>query len=272
MTKSPGTQPRKPRTSKPDAGDPNWVRPANLPPEILALESAARALAAAPTEATARQAYSVAESAVRALAKRYGRTNSDLRSETENLLVEVQAGLERSRVSKVEKAIYWWAYHRDRIAGRQSQECEEARAFAAVQLKDAAKVPWVVGFRWMYRPGRGRSCEQCKALSTTNAFGLGPGGYPKDRVPPYPAHDGCCCYLDDIVDQSVEPTEAEWAALGLGGDPEPRSDQRLVGSRKPHRSAWATIARAILAVFGAVFGILGAILSGLFGRRRRRRR
>jgi hypothetical protein len=38
-----------------------------------------------------------------------------------------------------------------------------------------------------------RDCPKCGPRGTNDMFGLGPGVYPRDRFPKFPAHFGCDC-------------------------------------------------------------------------------
>ena len=55
----------------------------------------------------------------------------------------------------------------------------------------------VVGYRW--RLDASHKISDICDINSMADFGLGKGVYPKNRVPPIPAHPQCICYLTPVI-------------------------------------------------------------------------
>ena len=91
-------------------------------------------------------------------------------------------------------------YYADRIA-----RTEMARAwfdgFIAKHMDDDS----VTGFKWRLNSGHPKS-DICDLHSSVDFYGMGKGVYPKNKIPAYPAHPHCRCYLSVIYfDEAPEP-------------------------------------------------------------------
>jgi hypothetical protein len=67
----------------------------------------------------------------------------------------------------------------------------------------------VKGLKWnlskSYSKNGKEICEQCNQYATQNLYGLGPGVYPVNIVPK--GHDGCHCFLTDVLYEGDELIE-----------------------------------------------------------------
>src|SRR5690606_21412741 len=75
---------------------------------------------------------------------------------------------------------------------------EANAAFLAGHVEKAKASPWVVGVKWNLSASHRVPCE-CEVFAKQNAYGLGPGVYPPDKVPERP-HPNCFCFMTDVVD------------------------------------------------------------------------
>lgn len=81
-----------------------------------------------------------------------------------------------------------------RIARHETMEAHRSAYLASVREK-----PYAVGVRWKLS-GLGHVPDVCDCFANQNLYGLGAGGYPKDRVPETP-HPMCRCTTSAIVDE-----------------------------------------------------------------------
>ena len=92
-------------------------------------------------------------------------------------------------------------YHAIVIARTEAQN-----AFLAGHVDRIQDVPWVRGVKWNLSASHRTNCE-CEVLATQDLYGMGPGIYPKDRVPERP-HPNCFCYVTDVLDLDLIPRVA----------------------------------------------------------------
>lgn len=105
---------------------------------------------------------------------------------------------------KVMEKVAWVAvqeksrYYADRIA-----TTEMARAWSEGFFAKNANDPRVIGYRWRLSSNHPRF-DICDFHAKANLYGMGPGCYPKNKVPPHPAHPYCHCHLEVIFKGEVE--------------------------------------------------------------------
>lgn len=84
---------------------------------------------------------------------------------------------------------------------------EISRINGVAAIYSAMDVPGILGIRWRLS-GRHPEPDACDDNATRDAFGLGPGVYPIDQVPPFPNHPQDLCVLVH-VHKSWEQTRME---------------------------------------------------------------
>jgi len=110
-----------------------------------------------------------------------------------NLLSKTKEFSSSSLDSAIERAVKAKAnYNAQRVARSESAKAYGI-GFHAKNLSDDDSV----GFRWILSSGHGIE-DICDYNADLDAYGLGPGGYPKDEGPEYPAHPNCMCSLAPI--------------------------------------------------------------------------
>jgi hypothetical protein len=92
-------------------------------------------------------------------------------------------------------------YHADRIA-----TTEMARAWSDGFFAKHDHDPRVIGYRWRLSSKHPRF-DICDFHATADLYGMGEGVYPKDKVPPHPAHPYCHCNLQPVYKGEATPGE-----------------------------------------------------------------
>ena len=98
-------------------------------------------------------------------------------------------------------------YHASRIL-----RTESARAWGQGFHKECMDDPDVVGWRWVTSSAH-KVFDICDFHAQADLYGMGPGIYPKDRHPSYPAHPHCLCNASKVY-------------KGMVPDPVDQVDQR----------------------------------------------
>jgi hypothetical protein len=73
-----------------------------------------------------------------------------------------------------------------------------SNAYHLSVIRSAEKNPHIAGFRWKLSPTH-KIRDICDDLANQNKYGLGPGVFPKDKVPRRKAHPQCMCYLVPVL-------------------------------------------------------------------------
>jgi hypothetical protein len=171
-------------------------RPTQLPQYLADLESAARS-------------GNVSE--VKALAKRYlervkrmGEWQPDgtfkaskysLRSATQRFVRDVQKASSQGIDKIVQQYVTEKAAWRANVIARH----ETVSAFRQSYVEQAKGKPGVVAMQWRLS-GRHPRKDECDLFANQNAYGLGPGVYPSDKLPKHP-HPMCLCAITSVMDR-----------------------------------------------------------------------
>jgi len=83
-------------------------------------------------------------------------------------------------------------------AAHRLAQTEITHAHGQGVIETARIVPGAVGLRWKLHAGHLHN-DACNDHATRDGYGLGPGGYPVNEVPPFPQHPMCRCRLERIV-------------------------------------------------------------------------
>lgn len=187
---------------------------ADVPEYINKLTSAAKKIVGGDTSTTAFKEYKSTLAAagrnISNLKKELVKQGSDITVDTRlakaynNLLAKTKEFSSSSLDSAIERAVKAKAnYNAQRVA-----RSEAAKAygigFHAQNLSDDDSV----GYRWILSSGHGTE-DICDYNADLDAYGLGPGGYPKDEGPEYPAHPNCMCSLAPIYRGEVKDMDPD---------------------------------------------------------------
>jgi hypothetical protein len=113
---------------------------------------------------------------------------------------ELVRRLETAKPAQVDKLVDRWVLEKARYQARVIARNEAVEAARQSSLESLRKQPWVHGVRWMLSPSGKRKPDVCDVYAGADLYGLGPGGYPADKVPT--RHVGCICGIVGIVDDA----------------------------------------------------------------------
>ena len=118
---------------------------------------------------------------------------------------------------RIEKAVYTATQERTRYFARRIARTEMARAY-----NDGFMAKWTadedcVAFKWKMSTAH-PFCDICDMYAEADLYGMGPGIFPKDRVPTLPVHPNCMCHLRPVMTGSkLLKSETPHARIEDGG-------------------------------------------------------
>lgn len=118
-------------------------------------------------------------------------------------IADLPAAVNKLNQKALEKAI-WVAvqeksrYHADRIA-----RTEMAAAYGDAFFAQTVDDPDVIAYHWQLSD-RHIHTDICNFNAKADLYGLGPGVYPKDKFPRYPAHPHCLCPLSEVFEGRID--------------------------------------------------------------------
>jgi hypothetical protein len=130
---------------------------------------------------------------------RNGAPNQALKVAYKQLLEAATAGTEKALKNEVYVAIN----EKSRYVAERIARTEATKAWADGFFAKTLQDKHVVGFRWVIS-SRHPVYDICDLYAKANMFNLGAGIYPKDRVPPLPAHPHCLCHIAEVYRGEVD--------------------------------------------------------------------
>ena len=111
---------------------------------------------------------------------------------------QLMDALETQNEKALNKAIYAATQERTRYFADRIARTEMARAY-----QDGFLLKWdnnddCVAYQWKLS-GRHPRYDICDLYAKANLYGMGPGIFPKDKVPRLPAHPHCMCFLKPVI-------------------------------------------------------------------------
>jgi len=100
-------------------------------------------------------------------------------------------------VEAVEKAAKYAHYFKEKYNTTRIVSTEVSRAYGQARIVEMAADDDVVACRSKLNSGHEKK-DVCDFYATADLYGMGPGIYPKDHLPPYPYHPFCACSLIDV--------------------------------------------------------------------------
>lgn len=171
----------------------NFVR-GDLPKYINSLEFHARRVMAGDPEAF--KAYQKdLRAAERSLSRlsRHGAPTKRYKKAVANFVKKSQGTIEIALKKAVERlTTAKMRANSDRIA-----RTEMAKAYGQGVYRELSVDGDVIGMRWTLSD-RHPEADICNFHASVNQYGLGPGVYLLDKLPPYPAHPHCLCILSSV--------------------------------------------------------------------------
>ena len=126
-------------------------------------------------------------------------TNKPLKAAYKQLLDATQGFSSES----LKKAVYVAAQERSRYFAERIARTEIARAWGDGFLAETIEDPDVVAYKWGLSSSH-PAFDICNFHANADLYGLGPGIYPKDRLPSYPAHPHCRCLLEEVFKGEID--------------------------------------------------------------------
>ena len=129
-----------------------------------------------------------------------GVPNRALKTSYKELLDAVESCSDKA----LKRAIRTAVEEKSRYVAERIAITESARAWYQGFLKDTMDDPDVVAYRWVERVERVESTRHptediCDEYAKVDAYGLGTGIFPKDKVPVLPVHPNCMCRLRPVM-------------------------------------------------------------------------
>lgn len=118
---------------------------------------------------------------------------------------------------RIEKAVYTATQERTRYFARRIARTEIARAYNDGFMAKWANDEDCVAFKWKMSTAH-PFCDICDMYAEADLYGMGPGIFPKDKVPTLPVHPNCMCHLRPVmVGSKLLKSETPRARIEDGG-------------------------------------------------------
>jgi hypothetical protein len=125
---------------------------------------------------------------------RGARDDFTIRVQTEQFLKEIKT----AQNGQIDKIVNQWTMDRMRKHARMIARHETIEAYKDSYQDSISDKPYVKGIEWRLSPDH-KVPDPCDILAKQNLYGLGPGGYPVDKVPATP-HPNDKCLQIAIID------------------------------------------------------------------------
>jgi len=122
------------------------------------------------------------------------------------LLKDLARAIEKRSEEAVNEAVKWWVYDKQLYNLRRIARTEMSNAYHLSIIKSTEKNPAVVGYRWTLSRSH-KIRDICDDLAHKDHYGLGPGIFPKDKVPrvkSFVSHPQCLCYIVPVRVDEVQ--------------------------------------------------------------------
>lgn len=129
---------------------------------------------------------------------------------------KIKEAIETGNEKKINKAVYVATQERTRYFARRIARTELARAYG-----DGVMAKWendedCAAFQWKLSTGH-PFCDICDLYAHADLYGMGPGIFPKDKVPRLPVHPNCMCHLRPVMEGSKLLQGKEKEQIDKGG-------------------------------------------------------
>ena len=126
----------------------------------------------------------------------------------------------------LKRAIRTAVEEKSRYVAERIAKTESACAWYQGFLKDTMDDPDVVAYRWV-ESTRHPTEDICDEYAKVDAYGLGPGIFPKDKAPELPAHPHCLCHYEKVY-----VIELDELLHGLGSGETERGKYEVIVARE----------------------------------------
>lgn len=118
---------------------------------------------------------------------------------------------------RIDKAVYIATQERTRLFARRIARTEMARAYNDGFIAKWANDEDCIAFKWKMSTAH-PFCDICDMYAEADLYGMGPGIFPKDKVPTLPVHPNCMCHLRPVMTGSkLLKSETPHARIEKGG-------------------------------------------------------
>lgn len=138
---------------------------------------------------------------------RNGSPNQALKAAYKQLLEVAEKGTDKA----LKNAIYVAVNEKSRYVAERIARTEAAKAWADGFYAKHLQNKHVVGFRWKLG-SRHPMFDICDVYAKADLFNLGPGVFPKDQVPPSPAHPHCLCRVSEVYRGEIDLSRTNYSA------------------------------------------------------------
>jgi hypothetical protein len=156
-----------------------------------------------------------------------GAPTRHLKTQYMESLERMAKAVEKGNAQAIDKAIERAVWEKARYNQERLVRTEAARAYGDGFNVRMHEDDDVIGFRWELS-SRHDVEDICNLNAEADMYGLGPGCYPKEHGPVYPAHQNCLCNLYPLYYGDIAP-DIDGGAIeyldGLSGE----SRQRMMG-------------------------------------------
>lgn len=145
-----------------------------------------------------------------------------LRAQYVTSLNQMMEAVETGNKKMLDKAIENAIWEKARYNAERLVRTESARAYGQGFNIRMAEDEDAVGFQWLLSPGH-NIYDICNFYAEADLHGRGPGVYPKDYAPPYPAHQNCLCslkilYRGEMITEHMDEDAAKKWLLSQSAD------------------------------------------------------
>jgi hypothetical protein len=137
-------------------------------------------------------------------------------SETKKAYQRFIKGVRSQSVEAVEKSIEDMVRTKARYISRRIARTENARAQLDSFLAMSQDDDDIVGYKW--RLDASHNITDICDVNAKADFGWGAGVYPKNKIPPIPAHPQCICFLTEVIIDDDNPLYLKDFDYSKGGN------------------------------------------------------
>ena len=107
----------------------------------------------------------------------------------------------------IEKAAKYAVYFKQKFNTERIAITELSRAYGQARIVEMQSDSSIIGCQIALSPDHPKQ-DICDLYANADLYGMGPGMYPKDQLPPYPFHPFCLCFLNDIFSGETDEASA----------------------------------------------------------------
>jgi hypothetical protein len=179
------------------------LKEAELPEYLKRVEEAARKVASGDMAAMKdfNKAIGQAKYQVEKLSPGMAPTK-EMKQAYKNLLDAAEKAIEKLDIQALDNAVNVAVQEKSRYYADRIARTELATAWGEAFFTKTLADPDTIAYSWKLGSGH-NVFDICDFHANADLYGLGKGVYPKNRMPPYPAHPHCKCVLSQITKRRI---------------------------------------------------------------------